>query len=170
MRTKRRVPAWVAHILAYLILGFGVAVALHNTASAPQLRGGLINSCERVNVLRAQSNLSNSVSFTVLSNAAIREIRLARTVPKTSKFYKIHIKSADGLVQASRRLFITDLTDCTLAIKDGVKYPFHASEPIGDARTGRLFKASDKILADSQTYLKQQAHLRGVAQRPEQRP
>src|SRR3954467_3667283 len=75
--TKKAVRSYTRRaLIGFLILllggiGFGIA-------QIQAINGRTERSCERLNIVRAQSNVSDSVSFYILSGSAIREEALAK--------------------------------------------------------------------------------------------
>lgn len=88
-------------------------------------------SCKRVNVLRAQSNLSDGVSFVVL------------TMGGDGRFSK-----------EAQQLRVTPLTDCRRAVRTPAFYRTPTAGPLGDPKTGKLRPKVARILRDSAAYLK----------------
>lgn len=98
---------------AILVVGILLAVYFYSHSVNDNLRDGLLSSCERVNILRAQSNLSDTVSWSVLSSAAEREQALIKKDPDAAP---AHRKSADALSNQSNGLTVTGMTDCKAAV------------------------------------------------------
>jgi hypothetical protein len=106
-----------------------------------------MGSCNRVNVLRAQSNLSDTVSWKILSDAGQRELSLAVTdVPETRK---AHVKSAATLLEQASTLTATGMTDCAQAVEDPLGYKQPLARPIGDPRTGKVSPRAQAVLDSS---------------------
>lgn len=151
---------WFIHkgLVGYIILAIGVGYAIHsshNSAISEGLRtihSANIQSCQRVNVLRAQSNLSDSVSFTILSISARREFALAhKDLPKTRQ---THLKSAKLLSVQARKLNVTKLTNCNLAVNHPQAYRYPLAGPLGNPLNGKLYPQIREILQDSEHYVR----------------
>lgn len=97
----------------------------------------VFGSCRRVNILRAQSNLSDSVSFVVLANAGQAAEKNGNT--EVAKIY---------FMEASK-LTVTPLTNCNTAVKTPTIYQLPKPGPIGDPKTGNLSPETDKIVRES---------------------
>lgn len=137
-------------LAGFLILLVGVGYALGQTVSEGQLYDAQINACERVNVLRAQSNLSDLVSFNILSVSTQREYALANQIKSNKKAYTTHKSSADLLADQARELRVTKLTDCSKAVNHPKGYHFPLAGPIGEPTTGKLNPDVVHIIAGSQ--------------------
>jgi hypothetical protein len=139
----------VGSSLAFVLLLGGLAFA--GNAWIEELQSGLHGACDRVNVLRAQSNLSDSVSFTILSSAAQRETRLVKGDPKNAS---THQRSADVLAGEAKRLTVTRMTDCDRAVSDPDSYSTPSAGPIGDPLTGERNEEVEEILLESEAMIR----------------
>jgi hypothetical protein len=148
-RTLRR----FAPLLAFLILSCATAYGINTiyNASVENLREGLRGSCQRVNILRAQSNVTDVVSFRILSISGKREFELAKRA--SGNVQSLREESANLLFGQAAVLTITDLTDCERAIRDPDNYYHPTANPIGNPNTGNLTPVSERILRDSQNLL-----------------
>lgn len=153
-RASRR--TWRNSIAGYLmILAGAVAFSLltinalsdstHSTDA--KLRAASVSSCERVNILRAQSNISDAVVFDILSASGRRELALAKTDTEASR--KVHEQSAEIVFRAADKLTVTPLTDCKQAVDDAAIYKFPLAGPIGNARTGKLGPKAQQVVDSS---------------------
>jgi hypothetical protein len=138
--------------VGFAILLFGLLFA--GNAWKNQLHDGLKGSCSRVNVLRAQSNGSDLVSFRILSISAQREAILAK---KDKANAATHSKSAKGLASEAQRLTVTRLTDCEEAVNDPDHYSTPVAGPIGDPKTGELSEGVKQTLIDSEKLLRKES-------------
>jgi uncharacterized protein HemX len=139
--TRKALSAWLrgaAVAFALAIGGTGYAVhevdrASHKADVQAQQRldQAVWGSCRRLNILRAQSNLSDAVSFRVLTQAAGGRFR--------------HFAS---------NLRVTPVTNCEQAVKNPSTYRAPVATPIGDTTTGKLRPEVVRILRDSVAYLK----------------
>lgn len=136
--------------ITYVVVLAAVAWGLKDGQDS--LREGLQGSCERVNVLRSQSNGSDLVSFKILSLSGQRESALAKTGPKSEA--KTHRDSATGLWAQATHLRVTKITDCVHAVDDPAHYKTPVAGPIGDPKTGELYSGVKQVLKDSHAYLK----------------
>lgn len=134
--------------IGFLVLfggAFGATRATLNT-----VHEGLVGSCNRVNVLRAQSNLSDTVSFNILSLSGRREHALVKL---DSTAAKEHRQSAEGLFDQARSLTVTGITNCEEAVDHPAAYRPPIATPLGVPETGKLSPGVAKILADSKKLL-----------------
>lgn len=150
-------------LIGFLILAVGLAFAFSAASTADKnanialkrdvKREVAVNSCQRVNLLRAQSNVSNDVSWTVLSVSTQRELALAQ---KGSQQRSIHKRSAMLLDRQAHRLDVTPLTDCAKAVAVDRSHPyfFPGAHEIGNPATGvkdteaqRTVHASEHFIA-----------------------
>jgi hypothetical protein len=138
-------------LIAFVVLLGGLAFA--GKAWIGELQDGLRGSCDRVNVLRAQSNLSDSVSFNILSSSGIREKALAKSSP-TKGERKTHNDSAEALFREADKLTVTVLTNCERAVDEADKYKTPVAGPIGEPRTGEFTEGVQHVLDDSIDYLR----------------
>lgn len=130
----------------------GLVIWTHGQNS--KLHDGLTGSCRRVNVLRAQSNVSDLAVWRALSGAAQREYTLAHG-PQS----KTHKKSAEITVKYAADVAITALTDCNKAVNDPEHYRFPIAGPIGDAKTGKEFPEVAQIERQSKALIKRQKNV-----------
>ncbi len=137
-------------VLAFVLLTVAIGYALTTKPDVGALRAGDIGACNGVNTLRAQSNISNFVSFRILSLSAQREFALGK---KGDSEAKLHAKSAKLLFSEAKKPAITALTDCKQAVDNPRKYHFPTAGPIGDPMTGKPTERSARILTDSQRLL-----------------
>lgn len=143
MSVIERVFAWIRqHVRGPL-----VAFILLFVATLYIFAGDQTNACNRLNIVRAQSNIGNSVSFNILSNSGRREQALAKS-SRTPEMAKIHRESADGLLGQAQRLTVTALTDCGNALNPRYNYPL--AGPIGDPADGTLAPEAAKIIRESE--------------------
>lgn len=135
-------------LVAFLILagGGGYGVYSSDINQTHQLRAAAQGSCQRVNVLRAQSNLSDSVSFVILAQAGIREAALAQQGGKNAQ---LHAQSAMTFRAQVGRLRITAITDCNQAVDHPLTYRTPAAGPLGNPYTGQLNPHVSGILKQS---------------------
>lgn len=129
--------------LAFLLLLGGISLA--GKAWLSELESGLKGSCDRVNVLRAQSNLSDTVSFMVLSDAT----KEARRVGREEK--------ADSFALQAGSLTVTELTDCDVAVGNPEDYVTPIAGPIGDPGTGKLSPGVKEIIDASARLIEREA-------------
>lgn len=127
-----------------------VGLAFAGNAYLHELEHGLTRTCERVNLLRAQSNTSDAVSFQILSISAQREAKLAKTEPINRKTHK---QSADVLAQQALNLTVTGFTDCEQAVGAPDSYAQPIANPIGEPTTGKLNTGVSTILRRSHALL-----------------
>lgn len=108
-----------------------------DAATIDNLRQALNLACERVNVVRAQSNLSNSVSFDILSGA----IRRPGVDPQIVKSYPAEVT----------KLKVTKLTDCVRAVDTFPRSHYRYPRPvlIGNPVTGKIAPGVPAILRQS---------------------
>lgn len=125
-------------VLAYLGLTLALFLTLNQfeRRDDERQRRAAYSTCERVNLLRAQSNLSDNVIFEILSISAQQQAKLAKAEPKTRE---IHQKAADLLASEAKKVTVTALTDCDRAIGDPLRYRLSLPRPIGDPMTGELY-------------------------------
>jgi hypothetical protein len=150
-----------------LLLGVGFAVrsnshtaheaqaAAREAVSTKTLLASNANECARVNILRAQSNISNDVSFVILSSAAKRELALAKADRPDRA---VHAQSAHAFIQNAERLKVTALTDCDHAVNRPVGFSFPLAGPIGDPRTGKQAPGVKEILRASDALVSAHSH------------
>lgn len=112
-------------------------------------------SCNRVNLLRAQSNLSDTVIFKILSESGRRERRLGQTDERATR--PAHRKSAEVLTGEARKVTITDLTNCKKAVQDPLGYDPPQASPLGDASTGELSETVKRVVRRSERLLRANA-------------
>lgn len=147
----RALKRWaVGATIAYLVLLGGVFIALFGQQQ--RLQEGLDGSCDRVNVLRAQSNSSDLVSFRILSYSGQREARLARLT--TGEEAEAHRSSAQALFLQAQKLTVTALTDCKEAVQHPQTFKTPIAGSIGDPTTGKLNGGIQEIVDDSQSYVR----------------
>lgn len=135
--------------IAYLVVLGGVFVALQ--AQSQTLEDASMGSCHRVNVLRAQSNASDLVSFNILSLSGQREKMLAEQAGAGER--QTHLASADALFEQAKKLTVTELTDCAQAVAHPTEYVNPIAGPIGDPSTGELSPDVEKIANASEAFL-----------------
>jgi hypothetical protein len=151
--TRRELRKYVrGATIGFLVMLSSVGYALSTKPDYGTLRSGLVSSCNRVNVLRAQSNLSDTVSFKILASATQRERALVKGDPENAK---IHRRNAVELGAQLEQLAITKLTDCGPAVNDPNHYVYPIAVPIGDPDTGKLKPGVEKIVAQSRARLAQ---------------
>lgn len=123
-------------LLAYLMILVGglLAVTVYTTNQDAERRVGLIATCERVNVLRAQSNVTDIALWRVLASSYEREIALADAKGDTS----IHKRAAADLKRYAGQIVVTAMTDCARAIDHPESYRPPVSGPVGNVMTGQL--------------------------------
>lgn len=156
-RLKRYMRSSLA---GFVVLAAGLALAIHGNAevaheakqasaaaaTTKSLKSAAFSECKRVNILRAQSNVSNDVSFVILSASAQRELTLAKKPPSSA----VHRRSGLVLASQAARLKVTRLTDCARAVNQATDYKFPLAGPIGDALTGKQHKGVKDILVESE--------------------
>lgn len=122
-------------LLAYLVVFVGglLAIFVYTNDQNAKDRAGLIAACERVNTLRAQSNITDISVWRNFSAAVQREVKLATTGPNADA----HQESAAEIERNSKRIAVTGLTDCGKAIDNPGKYAPPLAGPIGNVRTGK---------------------------------
>lgn len=140
-------------LAGFLALTLGIGAALTTKPDTGALRAGLISSCQRVNILRAQSNMSDLVSFRILSLSAQREMKLSKGDPKNKR---IHRNNATSLRIEAQRLTITALTECEPAVDDAKAYKFPIASSIGNVETGTVDPIVQLIVKDSERLLRRQ--------------
>lgn len=140
-------------VVGYMILAVGIllAVFFYTNTVNEKLREGLASSCQRVNILRAQSNLSDNVSWTILSASAAREKKLAATEPQNRKTHK---SSYHILSKQASNLTITPITDCDKAVNEPKSYVVPKAHSIGDKKTLKQRPEVAKILSESKALLR----------------
>jgi hypothetical protein len=145
---------------AYFIFGVGamLAFAIFISQYSQNLHDGLVNSCNRVNALRAQSNLSDSVSFNILSGAAQREFVLAKL--SKGKRMRVHRRSGLEFVHEARKLKVTSPTNCNLAVNHPRDYRYPIPHALGDPLTGKLNPDTLPILRASAALIAKQTKQR----------
>lgn len=139
--------------VGFVLLFGGLFVA--GKAWTDTLHDGLVGSCDRVNVLRAQSNGSDLVSFRILSLSGQREASLAEGSKDSES--KTHSDSAKALFGQAKLLTVTQLTDCERAVDHPKSYDTPIAGPIGDPATGELNQGVKRALDASAALLKQEA-------------
>lgn len=144
-------------LVGFAILLFGVSYAIQGKSNTHELRAGLLSSCARVNILRAQSNTSDSVAFKILALSAIRERELAGLTHGAE--HGTHHRSAVLLTAQASYLTITGLTDCEQAVDHAEDYAFPVANPVGNAVTAQISPLAQTILTDSQKLL---AHVKAT--------
>jgi hypothetical protein len=142
-------------VVGFLLLFGGVGYAIHGKTDGPTLKAGLDNACQRVNILRAQSNVSDLVSFNILALSARREMELAEAPAAAEAGTRsIHKRSAALLAAEANKLTITGLTNCPLAVNRPKTYRFPIANPVGDANTGQTTAKVRTIISDSRELLR----------------
>lgn len=136
---------------AFVVMLASVGYVLSTKPDTGALRAGLVSSCERVNILRAQSNISDSVSFEILSLSGKREAALGKPGKPDAKLHK---DSATLLFGQADKLTITGLTNCKLAVDSARTYKFPVASPIGVPETGDKMPMVDEIIEDSRRLLR----------------
>lgn len=133
-RASRRVLRQYVRRATAAFLAVIVGLSFAGYAYLETLKDGLENSCARVQIVRAQSNVSDSVSWTVLTAQA--------TAADSERFRG----EAD-------KLTITALTDCKAAVDNPGDYKFPVASPIGDTETGQMYGDSAQIISASEALL-----------------
>lgn len=130
---------------AYLLIAVAMAVAVLQISdrSFDRIHAAATQECQRVNVLRAQSNLDSYVIFRVLTLSANRERELTQADIKTAKD---SVRSADLLNEQANEVTITHLTNCDLAVNHTSSYTFPIAQPLGNPKTGEISPASQEII------------------------
>lgn len=139
---RRATAGFLILLIGLVFAGRGYVGALHD---------GLVGSCDRVNVLRAQSNSSDLVSFHILSISAQREAALAKA--DNAGTQSAHKRSATLLFDQAGKLTVTGLTDCEKAVGDPSHYAAPVANPIGDPTKNKLNDGVRQIEVDSQRLL-----------------
>lgn len=137
------------NIIGYVILVIGLALALYtytNTRTS-ELRTASFRSCERLNVVRAQSNLSDIAVWTILSGAYQREVSLSKSDTESRE---VHKRSASILLMNANRMTIIQLTSCRDAVDHPERVETVLPQAIGNIETGRLYDTSKDIESDSE--------------------
>src|SRR4051812_13947563 len=108
-------------LLAYLVVFVGglLAIFVYTNDQNAKDRAGLVAACERVNTLRAQSNITDISVWRNFSAAAQRETKLAN---ESGPSAAAHRESAAEIERNSQRIAVTGLTDCGKAIDNPGKY------------------------------------------------
>ena len=121
-------------LLAYLIAFVGglLGMYVYTTDKTAAAREGLIASCERVNTLRAQSNITDLSVWRNFSAAVQRETKLAKGPDG-----ELHQKSADEIAKNAEDIAVTPLTNCSQAVDHPTTYKPPRAGKIGNVRTGR---------------------------------
>jgi hypothetical protein len=140
-----------AALIGYAVLFAGMGYAIHDNINASDLRAGLISSCERVNILRAQSNTSDAVSFRILSISAQREHTLSQSDVAATR--RTHSRSFKLLAEQAGQLTLTGLTDCSEAVDHAKNYNFPTAHPVGDPLSGKLSQTTKEIITASRQVL-----------------
>lgn len=138
-------------LVGFAILLFGVGYAIQGKSTTSELRAGLLSSCARVNILRAQSNTSDNVSFKILALSAQRERSLATL--SHGPEHATHVKSARLLSDQAAHLTITGLTDCKQAVDNAENYAFPVANPVGNPISGKTTVTAQRIIDKSQSLL-----------------
>lgn len=147
----RGLKRWsIGATIVYLVIFAAVFLGLKDGQDS--LREGLQGSCERVNILRAQSNGSDLVSFKILSLSGQREDTLAKAT--TGAVAQTHRDSRDGLWAQAKNLRVTKITDCSRAVDDPANYKTPVAGPIGNPKTGELSPGVKRVIDTSIAYLK----------------
>jgi len=139
--------------IGYAILVGGLVWAISDKPSVDRLNAASTGICNRLNDARAQSNVSDAVSFGILTSSAQRERALARTKSADDRDPEIHTRSARALEAQAKRLTVIPLTDCSEAIQDPQGYRNPTAGPIGDVRTGEINPQSARIIEQSERRL-----------------
>lgn len=137
--------------IAFLVLFAGLAIA--GKTYVDRLHNGLVGSCNRVNVLRAQSNLSDTVSFNILSISGQREKALVKLDKEAAAQ---HRKSSNALFKEARKLTITKVTNCEEAVDSPDHYVTPIAGPIGNPATGKLDPGVARVIRDSEDLLRRE--------------
>lgn len=117
-----------------LVVAFTLGVGAFFRAAYDRQQAGLVGSCERVNVLRAQSNITDIAVWRAFSSAAQRETRLIRTDPENRS---AHRRSAQTIRQTAGDMTATALTNCDRAVNDPDNYTPPGATRIGDVLAGQ---------------------------------
>lgn len=140
---------------ALLIGGGVIATKITNNqraaadhATQTRIDKAVQGSCRRVNVLRAQSNLSDAVSYSILVAAAEREQSLA-----ADGMPDVHRQSAHQFRVQATRLRVTPLTNCAKAVRRPAFYRTPSAGPIGDPHEIAINPKVERILDDSERLL-----------------
>lgn len=141
-RYVKRDRRWrIGATAGFLILLGGVGYAIQGKTDDATLTGRDHRICERLNIVRAQSNVSDSVSFNILSISGRREKALIKGDPRNAA---LHRQSFKVLTGQAGKLTVTDLTDCDAALDPKYNYPL--AGPIGDPAKGKLSPEAKEIL------------------------
>jgi hypothetical protein len=141
------------NVLAYLVILVaalaGMVVYIRDANNVDRDRA--IVQCERVNVLRAQSNVTDVAVWRNFAAATKRELTLA----EKGEDVKVHRQSADDFVKNANDITVTPLTDCRRAIDQPGEFGAPAAAfPVGDARTGEERPMIAAIEAESKERLR----------------
>ncbi len=139
-------------LIAFVLLVGAIGYALTTKPDVSTLEAGLVNACDRENILHAQTNTSDIVSFRLLSISGQTVLALAKSDPKNAKQHRL---GARLLFDSARQLKITALTDCAEAVKRPEAYKYPVARPIGGAETGHVYTSVQKIVRQSEVLLRQ---------------
>ena len=156
---ERAVRRYVrAATVGFLILAAGIGISLSTKSDgaetaqlAQRLETASYAFCRRLNSEAAKTNLSDSVSFKILSLSSRRETALAEGQRSSPE---IHARASRLMAAEGRKLGVTPLTDCDAAVGDPVGYVNPEVGPIGNPATGEIHDDAQKILDESRAYLK----------------
>lgn len=141
-------------IVGYIVLTIGILLAVFTYTDHvnDKLRDGLASSCERVNILRAQSNISDAVSWKTTISILQREQRLAHTDNPATRI--AHEKSATSLSNQASLLTVTAITNCDKAVNSPANYNFPNATKISAKNPTDMNPNVPKILSDSKKLLR----------------
>ncbi len=138
-------------VVAFVVILLSAGYVLSTKADINSLGYVAIANCDRVNILRAQSNLNDLVSFNILSAAAQGEVAEIKRDPRNAA---IHRATADRYTEEANTLTFAALTDCPRAIKSPNTAEGQITAQIGNAKTGEIrpdirviIRASQKLVA-----------------------
>lgn len=122
-------------LIAYIVVVVGLLAGMwvYNADRNAKLEQAQLTICARLNIVRAQSNITDLATWRVLS----------LTVQRNPK--------AKRLVQYADDMTVIRLTDCQAAVKRPGKIPAALPQTIGDARTGKLLPTTQRIESASRS-------------------
>jgi hypothetical protein len=147
--TRRALAAFIG-----IVLAGGLGSYVTTNAAFDHSRQVQLTSCQRLNVVRAQSNLDGSVIFNILSSSTQRERALSGAA-RDHKIRVVHKRAADQLSGQAARATVVGLTNCERAVGDPKRYRPGRATPIGDPETGAVTPEVKQILETSERVVKE---------------
>jgi hypothetical protein len=122
--------ATVLAVLALLVAAAAVTVTIvlnhRENVNGQRITEGEVRLCERLNVVRHQSNLGHWVQWLTLEQSVTRSRKLADAEPSSRA---IRLKGAEESEALAVKLTWTQLTDCTQAVGNPKGYHAPAPQP-----------------------------------------